>query len=248
MKNLSLALALVLIPLLAGLSLAKEKDIQHQYGLEFRGGLALFMYMEDPVNLAKQYSSDLSEEMDFAPDFGLSLLYKSRNDFVWNIGYNHLFSARTSFTTASGGEYEEAAAADEIFVLPSYIFMPNSFINLSIGLGPSIILANLDRTGPSTLGSLSSFYGAYGRNLGFLALANLEVGVFSNLSLKIGGGYRNAFVNDIVFIENVDGEETSRRVVWTNKGVETTRPYELDFSGVFAEVGFRCYFQPAKNW
>lgn len=246
MKKVTLALILVLTAAFAINAAAGE--IRNQYGLEFRGGLALYMSMDDPDNWAKQYSSVLDEEMDFAPDFGISVLYKHRNDFVWNIGYNHLFTARNTFTTTAGAEYEESVSADEIFFVPSYIFLPNNFVSLSLGLGPSVILASMDRTGPANLGSLSAFYGAYGRNIGFLALANLEVTVNSKVALKIGGGYRGAFVDDIEFIENIDGVESRRQVVWTIGSRETTRPYELNFSGLFGEVGLRWYFKPMKTW
>ncbi len=245
MKKFTLALALIATMLLTGLVIAG--DIHHQYGIELRGGLSMYMNMDDPTNWAKQYSSNLDEEMEYAPDFGISLLYKHRNDFVWNIGFNHLFTAKNSFSVG-GGDYEETVGASEFFIVPSYIFKPNNTINLSIGIGPTLMLASLDRTGPAGLGGLAEFYGAYGRNMGFLALANLEIGINSKVSLKLGGGYRGCFVDDIDFIEDVDGTEFRRQVVWTVGNVATSRPYELDFSGAFGEVGLRWYIQPKKGW
>ena len=246
MKKTTFSLAILVIFCLSLSAFAGE--INHQRAVELRGGAAMYFMMDDPVDWANQFTPNLDKEMDFAPGFGLSVLYKSHDNFVWNIGFNHLFAAKTNFMIGSV-EYEETATASEIFLAPGFIFWPESKMNLSISAGPSIVFASLDRIGPASSGSLSEFYGASGRNLGFLAMANLEFALKQDVALKIGGGYRNAFVDQMEFVEVNNGAEAKRQVMWTTGGgVETARSYELDFSGAFIDVGLRYYFNPKKIW
>ena len=241
MKKLTLILTLLLI---TTFSAATAGDIYHQRALEIRGGLSMYLSMDDPVDWAQQFSS-VSDKMEFAPDAGLSILYKSHNHFVWNIGYNHLFASRTSF---DGGAYEEVIDANEFFIVPSFILFPNSKLNFSLGAGPTLMMASLDRNSP--MGSdMGEFYGATGRNMGALALANIEYLYKPNLAFKIGGGFRTVFINDINFIKTVDGQDYSYTVMWTNSaGAESNRSYELDFTGLFIEFGIRWYFEPKSKW
>jgi len=230
-----LVLALALPAALGG-------NIHHQRGLELRGGMALYLMMDDPTDWAQQFYGSTSEDMNLAPKFGLSILYKSHRNFVWNIGYNHLFTAKTAF---GGGLYEEVMDANEIFVVPAFIFWPEERLNFSLGAGPALMMASLDRNSPMA-GSLGEFYGASGRNIGILALANVEFGLSESLALKAGGGFRSVIVDDIEFTQFAGGTEYNYQVMWTTDtaGNESTRSYELDFTGLFIEFGLRWYFIP----
>ena len=246
MKKLSLALA-VLILTTAVSSFAG--GINHQRCVELRGGLATYLFMDDPVTWAEQLTSNLDSEMSFAPDFGISLLYKSHNNFVWNVGYNHLFGSSVAYTL-SGTDYDETVSANEIFLAPGFIFNPNGKLNFSVNAGATLIMATLDRSSPIQTGDLKEFYGATGRNLGFIGLLNVEYLFKPNIAIKIGGGFRSVFIDDITFIStNASGVEKSYTVVWTDAGgTQTNAPYQLDFTGVFAEIGFRFYFEPKRFW
>ena len=243
MKKLTIIFAL-LICLLAQTALAGE--IYHRRALEFRGGLSVYMMMDDPYAWINQITPT-SEETVFTPDFGFSILYKSHENFVWNFGYNHLLATRVEYSY-TGSDYEELMDANELYIVPSFIFRPESKLNVSLGAGPTLMLASLDRNSPVG-GNMSEFYGATGRNLGFLALANIEYLFKPNVAIKIGGGYRSVFVNDINFVSNVNGTEINNQVVWTDAvGQTSSKAYELDFSGVFIEAGIRLYFEPKSKW
>lgn len=235
---------ILLLLLIVSFSTAQAGKIYHQRALEIRGGLTMLLSMDDPVDWAEQFSA-VSDKMEFAADMGFSILYKSHNNFVWNLGYNHLFATRTTF---GGGVYEEVLDANEFFIVPSFVFYPQSKLSFSIGAGPSLVMANLDRNSPLG-GNFGEFYGAKGRNLGVLALANIEYLFKPNFALKIGGGLRSAIINDIEFVKTVDGTDYSYTVMWTTaNGTETNRSYELDFTGLFIEFGLRWYFEPKKLW
>ncbi|MBC8277394.1 MAG: hypothetical protein H8E46_04125 [FCB group bacterium] len=244
MKKLTIFFAL-LICLIAQTVSAGE--IYHRRAVEFRGGLSVYMMMDDPYNWINQITGNTSEEIMYAPDFGFSILYKSHNNFVWNFGYNHLLATRVEYSSF-GSDYEELMDANEIYIVPGFIFWPESKLNFSLGAGATLMLASLDRNSP-VAGNMSEFYGATGRNLGFLALANIEYLFKPNVAIKIGGGYRSVFIDDINFVSNVSGTEINNQVVWTDgAGTTLTRAYELDFSGVFIEAGIRLYFDPKSKW
>ena len=245
MKKLTIVLAL-LICLAAQTAFAG--DIYHRRAVEFRGGMSLYMMMDDPYDwINSVIITPISEEIMFAPDFGFSILYKTHNNFVWNFGYNHLFATRIEYTNL-GSAYEELMDANEIYVIPSFIFRPEAKMNLSIGAGPTLMMASLDRNSPVG-GNMAEFYGAAGRNLGFLALANIEFLFKPNLAVKIGGGFRSVFINDINFVKDDNGTEQNYQVVWTDgAGGPSNKAYELDFTGVFVEFGIRWYFEPKNKW
>ncbi|NQS98526.1 MAG: hypothetical protein HQ591_08735 [candidate division Zixibacteria bacterium] len=241
MQKLTLTLTLLLI---LTFSAAMAGDIYHQRALEVRGGMSMYLFMDDPVDWAQQFPSSVSDKMEFAADAGLSILYKSHN-FVWNIGYNHLFASRTTF---GDGDYEEVVEANEFFIVPGFILFPDSKLNFSIGAGPTLMMASLDRNSPMG-GNMGEFYGATGRNMGVLALANIEYLYKPNLALKVGGGFRTVFIDDINFVKTVDNQDYSYTVMWTNSsGAESNRSYELDFTGLFIEFGLRWYFQSKAKW
>lgn len=244
MKQLTLA---VLALLTAALVTASAETIFHQRALEFRGGANIYMMMDDPSDFVNQFpGSSLNSEMNFAPNFGISLLYKSRYNFVWNIGYNHLFSDKTEFSLP-GSTNEEVVDANEIFIIPSFIFFPNSRLNFSVGAGLDIMMATVDRTTSIPNNNLKEFYGATGKNVGFVALGNAEFLLTPNWGINGGLGFRAVNVDDINFSSYEGDVEQSNQVTWvTSSGQVTTRAYELDFTGIFAELGVRWYFDPLK--
>jgi hypothetical protein len=241
MKKSLLLITLFSIIFICNFAYAGEK-IYHQRALELRGGMSLYMMMDDPNDWALQFQpGGLDEEMNYAPNFGFSLLYKSHQNFVWDIGYNHMLSSRTSWDNDS---FEEVMQANEIYILPNFIIFPQSRLNFSLGAGPCMLFAKLDRNS-GVGGNYGEFYGAYGRNLGIMAMVNAELVVLNNLALKANVGFRNVIVNDIT----VDGESSTYQVMWTTTtGTPTTRAYELDYTGVVAGVGLRWYFEPKKIW
>ena len=243
MKKLTLVLALILA---IAFQTALAGDIYHKRALELRGGMSLYMLMQDPSDWAKQFAPfTASDEMEFAPDFGLSILYKSHHNFVWNFGYNHHFTAKTTF---GGGDYEEIMDANEFFIVPSFLFRAEKKLNFSLGAGPTLMTAKLDRNSPMA-GNLGEFYGATGRNIGVLALLNIEYLFKPSYALKLGAGFRSVIVNDINFAKSVAGTDYNYQVMWTDSaGNESNRGYELDFTGAFVELALRWYFTPKSGF
>jgi len=86
--------------------------------------------------------------------------------------------------------------------------------------------------------------------VGFIGLLNIEYLLKPNMAVKLGGGFRSVFIDDISFIStNASGDEKSYTVVWSDAtGTETSAPYQLDFTGAFAEIGLRFYFEPKNLW
>jgi len=244
MKKITSALV-VLILLAASLSAG---EIYHRRAVELRGGLTMYPFMEDPIDWAEQISSSLDEQMEFAPDFGISILYKSYDNFVWNIGFNHMLASRVSYAY-NNVDYEESVNLSEFFIMPGFVLNPHNKLNFSIGAGPAIYFASLDRTSPIVGGSLGEFYNAKGRNLGVIGLLNIEYLLSPDFAFKVGGGFRAAVVDNFDFVKSVGGQDVSYPVVWTDgSGSEYDRDYSLDFTGVFAEFGLRWYFEPKRFW
>lgn len=245
MRKISLALVSIII--LTSVSASLAGDIYHQRAVELRGGISYYLDIGDPIDWPKTLiGSDVTDEILISPEFGLSMIYRSHSNFVWNIGYNYLFNSST-FYKVEGNEYEETVSASELFVMAGFILNPEGEINLSLTAGPTLLMAFLDRISPPSTGStLKEFYGASGRNVGVLAMANLEYLINQDLALKVGGGFRGASISNLGF---EDSNKTHHDVMWTEPwGTPTSSAYTIDFTGLFFEAGLRIYFTPKKQW
>lgn len=243
MRKLTLALAAIIVILMFSASQAEE--IYHQRAIEIKGGLAYFLDAGDPVDWPKTFvGSNVGDEMLYSPAFGISVLYRTHNNFVWNLGYNYMLSSSTNYTVGVTA-YEETVSASEIYAMAGFIINPSGRLNLSLTTGPTLTIASMDRISPAA-GTLREFYGANGKSIGILAMANLEYLLRNDLGIKLGAGFRGASISNLGF---VDSNEQQHDVMWTTPaGAVTPSSYTIDFSGFFAEFGFRFYLTPKDNW
>lgn len=216
--------------------------------------------MSDPNTFAKNFANGYSNseysESKGAFSGGLSLLYKTEPYFAWHVGFNFL---STDSATAKGvnvnGQDESAHVfvnAVELFMSANYYWNLTPRFNLELGAGPSFYLSSLDREVSTTAQPVygESFYGADGRAFGFKGDLGLEFFLSSAVSLKLGGGFRWASVTRFKYFRELIDSQTGEKY---NQGEIAYWPssfdsFEADFSGGYAELGLRVYFDPATSW
>ena len=206
--------------------------IPNQRGLEFRAGFSHY-FMEDPNNFVEDYPANYSVTKSIgAPQIGLSLLYKTKPNFGWNLGYNYVLN---STLKAEGPEpVELKLRGHELFAMGVYYMPIMTNWSLQFGLGVNGFMGWMDRNQET-----GGFRNATGRSLGFLADIALEYPLKEHLGLKFGVGYRNSLISQIAYRDAADREHT---VYYGN------RPMELDFSGFYGHLGLAVYFEPATHF
>ncbi len=240
-----------------------SKDLERQYGIELRGGFGLYLDNADPNSFVKNfqgtqgYSQKEYTESQGSLTGGFSLLYKSRPYFAWHVGLNVLATdSATAVATHPTNDDQMGRIyfrTVEIFVSPTFYWNISPRFNLQAGAGPAFYLASLDREnlGGADVVYGDSFYGAHGRSFGFRGELGAELFLSKAVSLRLGGGFRWAQVNRFKYYTEFNDPEQPN--ITLKKGVLAYWPgtydtFEVDFSGVFAEVGLRIYFEPAAKW
>lgn len=267
MRALKWSVCLSLILAFYASSVAWAGDIEHQYGIELRGGYGLYIDNTDPNTFAKDfegnttggYSQEEYTESLGAFTGGLSLLYKSRDYFGWHIGLNVLGTDSATATAVKANSPDQSGrvfiSAVEIFLTANYYWHLSPRLNLQIGAGPAFYLASLDRE--ATAGSEaiygSSFYGAHGRSFGFTGSMGAEFFLSNALSVRFGGGFRWAPIDRFKYFQEETDEDGTHKegmiAYWANPdGTPSYDTFEANFSGIFAEIGFRIYFESAAKW
>lgn len=241
---------------------ARSGDIDHQRGIELRGGYGMYLNNSDPNTFVKDltvlpgYSQTEYTESKGAFSGGMSLLYKTRSYFTWHIGFNVI--ANDSATASGVNSSNQAQSARifmntvELFFTANYYWNLSPRFNLEFGAGPAFYLSSLDFEYNGTYqgysGESISFYGAHGRSFGFTGSLGAEFFLSEVLSLKVGGGFRWAPVSRFKYFREVstpEGKETIGEIAyWPG----TFNTFETDFSGAFLDVSLRVYFDPAAPW
>jgi hypothetical protein len=235
MRNLAvITLTICMAALLIQLPALAADKLHHQRGLEFRAGFS-HQFMEDPNDFVDAYPSnyDVTNTLG-SPTLGLSLLYKTHEHFGWNIGYNYLMT-NTSKAELGDESLELKMRGHELFVMGCYIKPVMTDWELILGLGLNGFFGWMDQDDSEGVG----FNDAGGRSLGFLVNAGLEMPLKEKLGLAFALGYRNALVDEIAYRDANDRERT---VYFEN------RPMELNFSGLYGQIGLRVYFDPVTDW
>ena len=265
MRTLKWSVCLSLILVMSSCPIARGGEIQHQYGIELRGGYGLYLNNTDPNTFAKDFEGNSTagySQKEYAESVGgitggISLLYKTRDYFAWHIGLNVLGSDSATATASMANSPDQTGRVFmntvEIFLTANYYWHLSPRFNLQFGAGPAFYLASLDREVSSAAEPIygESFYGAHGRSFGFTGAVGAELFLSNALSVKLGGGFRWAPVDRFkYFVEVIDPEdpnitfEKGEIAYWEG----TFDTFEVDFSGLFAEIGFRIYFEPAAKW
>ncbi|MFH1862023.1 MAG: hypothetical protein ABH878_04345 [bacterium] len=240
-------------------ALGKDK-IPHQRGIELRGGYSMYLDMTDPNQFNKDftgttgYSQKEYSESAGTLGGGISLLYKTADYFCWHIGLNVLATDSATATAVNALNETQVSKiyvnATEIFLTVNYYLNVTPRFNLQIGAGPAFYLASMDKSIPSVAESVygTAFYDAHGRSFGFLGTAGLEFFLSNAISLKFGGGFRWAPISRFkYFVEysSPTGNYKEGEIAYWHNSWDT---FEADFSGGFAEIGLRVYFEPATQW
>ncbi len=237
MRNLAvITLTLCMAALLIQSPALAADKIYHQRGLEFRAGFS-HQFMNDPNDFVDAYEYlagyDVTTTIG-SPMLGLSLLYKTFPNFGWNLGYNYIMTS--TYKVESAAETVELKMrGHELFVMGCYFKPIMTDWELMLGLGVNGFFGWMDQENSEGAG----FVDASGRSLGFLVNAGLELPLKEMLGLSFGLGYRNALVDEIAYRDASDQEHT---VFFEN------RPMELNFSGLYGQIGLRVYFDPATDW
>ncbi len=241
---------------------ALASELEHQYGIEFRGSRSLYMNMKDPNDYVKTFpwsqgfqSSEYNESSG-AFGGGLSILYKSRPYFAWHVGLNVIGTDSATASASAGTQVQQARVftrAVELFFTANYYWNLSPRFNLEFGAGPAFYLASMDREKPATSSSVTSFYGAHGRAFGFVGTLGAEFFLSKGISLKAGGGFRLAHVARFKYIEETTTTSGTTQIgkiaYWNNPdGTTSFNTFEADYTGAFVEAGLRIYFEPKGDW
>ncbi len=234
--------------------------IDHQRGIEIRGGYGMYLNMTDPNTFVKGftgpsgYSQKEYTESEGSFMGGITLLYKTQPYFAWHIGLNVLGTDSATATAVNAANETQTARvftnAVEIFLTANYYWHITPRFNLELGAGPAFYLSSLDREVSTQSQAVygESFYGANGRSFGFTGELGAEFFLSSAVSLKLGGGFRWAPVTRYKFFREVVGQTGNYKVgeiaYWQN----TFDTFEADFSGAYLNAGLRVYFDPAAPW
>jgi hypothetical protein len=260
MYSLRRLTAVAIICILCAGASARAGDIVHQYGIELRGAYGLYLDNADPNTFVENFTgtsgyhqSEYNKSLG-ALGGGISLLYKTEDYFAWHIGLNMLSSDSASAIAVKAGSTDQygriKTSAVELFFTANYYWMIGSRFNLEFGAGPSFYLASLDRevsTGADALYG-ESFYGAHGRSFGLLGTVGAELFLSNAIALNAKGGFRLAAINRFKFFREVtstSGNYKEGEIAYWANSFDT---FETNYTGPFAELGLRIYFDPASGW
>lgn len=243
---------------------ALASDIEHKYGIELRGARSMYLNMKDPNDFVKGftwspgYQSSGYKKSLGSFGGGFSMLYKSRPWFAWHIGLNVLATDSATAQAYSGAQSQYTrvlTSATELFFTANYYWNISRAFNLEFGAGPSFYLASMDRERSSGTNDNNGtqFFGAHGRSFGALGTIGAELFLTKGFSLKAGGGFRLASVNRFKYYEDSPSLTGTTQVgqiaYWgSSNGQASYNTFKADFSGLFAEVGLRFYFEPKGDW
>jgi hypothetical protein len=229
-------------------------DLPHKYGVELQlgGGFHALTDVNDyvPANQLAAYTP--AEELMIGAQFGFGLLYRQEAMFGWQFGYNRFMSLvdskfRIADNALPTSWAEQTLSGSELYAMATW-FWPWDNLELSLGVGPAIYTASLDRsvdvfTSGSHITS-ASFSDANGKSFGLVGALGLELPLKETLGLNVQLGGRWGKVERLNYKDpnNPDQEQP----VYLSSASGSYLP--VDYSGAFVKVGLRAYFQPASGW
>lgn len=232
----------------------KRPDFEDKFGVELSGGFSMFELTDtnDYFLLTQGYNT--VDEGQFGFGGGLALLYRSNEHFRWSIGYAFLGqeSATGEYFSADDGVFyadEGTATGSEFYVAGNYLVPITDHLDLFVGAGVGVVSGNYDLVINNDSPSQgTSRYDAKGRGLSTRLQLGGEFRVTEYLGVSLTGGYRFANVPEIRYEQRNSGDadtEPTETIIYWGSG---NRKLTVDFSGAFAELGVRLYFDPATNW
>ncbi|MDK9700867.1 MAG: hypothetical protein OEM52_12035 [bacterium] len=231
----------LLVGMLTLAVVASAAELPKKYGIELRGGYGMAA-MEDVNNMTDTLWGNgrtTGTKPDGSPSFGLSLLYRTHQNFQWEFGYNSLGMSRfESENSVTKKMSTMDVKGSEFYIMPTFRWDITEAISWGIGAGPNFCFASATRSGDM---SDLNFPEANGRTIGGMAKIFAEIGLGESNGIHLSAGYRDHYV-DRVRWEDADGNKTVVTISPSN-----TLNLPIDYSGAFFQVGWRFYYQP-KPW
>lgn len=214
-------------------------DLQ-KYGVEFRGGFGIYD-MGDVIPGVQTMQRSLSRaglpntlsEVDNGFSGGLSFLVRPTRHTMWEVGYNALLdvdnTVETTPDTASG---QILMHANEFFFKGHLVATLTDALLLDFGAG--LAYYNTELQVQDNLARRYN-YDAVGRSWGLLGSVGLEYLVTQRLGIAAQGGGRLSTANNFAY-ETGSGTRTNLTVIGGNRSME------VNLTGIYAQLGFRIYF------
>jgi hypothetical protein len=211
----------------------------------------------------QDFAATTPDRIHMGTQLGITLLYRSKPHFGWQIGYNRMFSgvpgAEQTFNheailVSKGATLvstaEQRVSGSETSLLAMW-YPWEGFLELSCGAGPAIYNANLERTvvlyqsaGLNAPANPSGFSDASGWSVGLIGKVGLELDITPHTGVALELGGRLAKVTKVKYTSpNTPDQEN---IVMMNSYSNSSLP--VDFSGGFAKITLRKYFKSDSGW
>jgi len=257
----------VLVAIFLALPLAgyAADDFAKKYGVDIMIGGSYYNMTDINNFLADQdFIATDPEKINIGTQIGIALLYRSDPGFGWQIGHSRLFAGvpgiaeqkfkHEAILTSKGASLvstaEQRVSGGESYILGTF-YTNTGPVELSLGIGPSIYSATLERTvvlyqsaGLNAPASPSAFTDATGWSMGFIAKVGIELDFSEQTGLAFEVGGRYAKVAKLSWEDPNNQDNVT--IVRMNSYSNATLP--VDFSGMFAKLTLRKYFEPASGW
>ncbi len=231
------AFLLALCLMAMGSSAAIAEETKQRYGVELRGGFGVYD-MGDITSGAEYMQSrrqgnGLTSE-DNGPMAGFSALFRPARRQMWEFGYNALLDVENlvenSFTDTASGQI--LMHANEFFLKAHLVNHLTDRVEFTLGGGLSYY--NVELQIQDDFDNRYN-YDAVARCFGLVGSAGLEFLLSNRIGLNLSGGGRVANATDF-------SQESTTGVRSGLSVLGGSRPFEVNLTGAYGQVGLRFYF------
>ncbi|MBK8130532.1 MAG: hypothetical protein IPK53_17075 [bacterium] len=207
-----------------------------KYGIQMGGGFGV--YDMGDISLGTDYLLGLrpgnsASTADGGPMGNFAVIYRPSRHQMWEIGYNPLFDVENLVENSRGDSSGQILMhANEFYAKAMIVTYPAERLNLNFGLGIGYYNTELQIQDDFTR---RFYYDAVGRGWGALGSVGLELGLSERMGLYLGGGGR--LVNTTNFTH-----ESSPGVRSAVSVLGGSRPFEVNLTGGYGQLGLRFYF------
>ncbi len=209
-----------------------------KYGIQMGGGFGI--YDMGDITLATDYlSARRAGNTTTTGDAGfmgnLALIYRPARHQMWEIGFNPLFDVENLVENSAGDSLTTGQIlmhANEFYAKATVVTYPSERLNLNFGVG--LAYYNCEMQVQDEFSS-RFYYDAVGRAFGLIGSVGLELGLAERVGLYLGAGGRWANVTNF-------SHESSAGVRSSVPVLGGSRPWEVNLSGGYGQLGLRFYF------
>ncbi|MCB9366579.1 MAG: hypothetical protein H6506_00740 [Calditrichaeota bacterium] len=209
-----------------------------KYGIQLGGGFGI--YDMGDITLATDFlesrrSGSTVTTADAGPMGNLALIYRPSRHQMWEIGYNALLDVENLVENSAGDSLTTGQVlmhANEFYAKAGIVTYPSERLNLNFGLGLAYYNCEMQIQDEFTN---NYYYDAVGRAFGLVGSVGLELGVSKRVGLYLGGGGRLANVTNFT-------HEATRGVRSGVTVLNGSRPWEVNLTGGYGQLGLRFYF------